>query len=281
MVGVLLTQLQESLSKVSETPALDGQVVLAWRLQRPRSWILAHPEAVLTPLQLESVQRAVEQLESGEPLPYCLGHWEFYGLDFEVSPGVLIPRPETELLVEQALRWLEAHPGQRWAADVGTGSGCIAVALAAHRLDLQALATDLSPFVLPIAHRNITRHHLDRRIFLVQADLLAPVYRKFDLICANLPYVPSETARTLRVARWEPQLALNGGPDGLNVIRRLLHQAPERLASDGLMLLEIEASQGKQAVSLAQQAFPGAQARLLQDLAGLDRLVVIENSEGA
>ncbi|MBN1668894.1 MAG: hypothetical protein JW862_17510, partial [Anaerolineales bacterium] len=125
-LGELIPQLAAGLA-VSETARLDIQVLLAQLLERPRSWLLAHPEARLDQTQQAALHQALQALQSGTPLPYLLGHWAFFGLDFLVSPAVLIPRPETELLVERALAWLEEHPACRQAADVGTGSGCIAI----------------------------------------------------------------------------------------------------------------------------------------------------------
>jgi release factor glutamine methyltransferase len=274
----LLPVLRRRLESASETPSLDAQIILAHILGVKRAWVLAHPEAVLSPQQEQSLNENLRRLESGEPLPYVLGHWEFYGLDFVVGPAVLIPRPETELLVEQALAWLRSHPAraERLAVDVGSGSGCIAISLAAHTPDLRVIAADVSSSALEIARQNAHRHGVAGQIDFCQADLLPQAAgQPFDLICANLPYIPSAALPGLAVARAEPRLALDGGPDGLALIRRLLAQAQACLAPGGLILLEIEASQGQAAVALAQAAFPSAQVALHQDLAGLERLVEI------
>ena len=227
----------------------------------------------------------MQRLEAGEPLPYVLGHWEFFGLDFEISPDVLIPRPETELLVEQAILWLQSRPVTNLsalrAADVGTGSGCIAVSLAQHIHDLRVLATDLSLPALRIARCNAINHQVADRIDFVQCDLLPPhpaplpTESHFDVICANLPYIPTETLENLPLFGREPTLALNGGGDGLDPIRNLLKIAPEWLAPDGLILLEIEAGQGMTAVSLAYDSFDHATINLRRDLAGKERMVAI------
>jgi len=147
----VLDQVRERLQGVSETAFLDAQVLLAHVLGRNRAWVMAHPEATLTLEQRNQLKIALERLIVGEPLPYVLGCWEFYGLEFAVTPAVLIPRPETELLVEQALVWLEQHPGRRLAADVGAGSGCIAVTLARKIPDLEVLASDISLEALRVA----------------------------------------------------------------------------------------------------------------------------------
>ncbi|MBN2547693.1 MAG: peptide chain release factor N(5)-glutamine methyltransferase [Anaerolineales bacterium] len=270
-----LILLRQRLAAVSDSPALDAQVLLAHILERSRPWVLAHPEVSLPPNQEQALHLALARLEKGQPLPYVIGHWEFYGLDLLVSPAALIPRPETELLVEQGLAWLSDHPGPRWALDVGTGSGCIAIALAANRPDLRTAACDLSLEALKLAQRSVQKHHLGARVLLLQADLIPPTNLIFDLICANLPYIPTHKLSGLRVAQAEPVSALDGGPDGLEVIRRLLARAPLALAPQGLLLLEIEASQGEAARELAQAYFPQAQVEVLPDLAGHDRLVKV------
>lgn len=272
----ILVQIRTRLEGQSETAGLDAQVLLAHLLGKPKAWVIAHPELALTSEQSSELEKALARLEQGEPLPYVLGHWEFYGLDFWITPATLIPRPETELLVERAIEWLCLRPQRRLAVDVGTGTGCIAVALGVNIPDLRVLACDVSSEALKVAQKNIYRHGLRDRIRCLQADLLPAAGRRFDLICANLPYVPSAVLKSLPVARWEPSLALDGGPDGLDLVRRLLRLAPPALAPGGLLLLEIEAAQGPQALDLARLAFPQASQTLLQDLAGRDRLVCIQ-----
>lgn len=280
-ISQTLQQLGRKLATVSETPSLDAQVLLAHVLRLPRASVLAHPEITLTAGQERTLEALVARLEGREPLPYVLGHWEFYGLDFELTPDVLIPRPETELLVERALSWLRAHPGRRLAADIGTGTGCIAIVLAASLPDLQIWATDISPNALKVAQSNAQKQGLSERVHLLQSDLLdfrsAPNRpQPFDMIAANLPYIPTSRLETLEVARREPRSALDGGADGLDLIRRLLQGAPNWLAPGGCCLLEIDASQGDAVCQLAQACFPTAEISVVPDLAGLDRLVVID-----
>ena len=275
-VASWLTVLREQLAIVSETAALDAQVVMASVIEQPRAWVVAHPDAVLEPPVTTRLAQAASRLAVGEPLPYLLGHWEFYGLEFEVSPAVLIPRPETELLVEKALDWLQRHPTTRRTADVGTGSGCIAVTLAASLPGLAIYACDRSDAALRIARRNAARHAVSNSVHFFQADLLTCVQTSLDLMCANLPYIPHAIAASLPVAVHEPGLALDGGPDGLEIIRRFLFDAPRLLSPGGMCLVEIEANQGAAAVSLAQSVFPGANIRLSQDLNRHDRLISIE-----
>ncbi len=171
---------------------------------------MAHPEALLTPKRAAALETLVVRLESGEPLPYVLGSWEFFGLEFEVTPDVLIPRPETELLVERAIVWLQAHPDRRHAADVGTGSGCIGIALAANVPDLQVMATDISSAAVEMARRNAVKNGVGRRMEFLCCDLFPPEV-EFDLIVANLPYIPTKTLHKLPIYGREPTMALDGG----------------------------------------------------------------------
>lgn len=220
---------------------------------------------------------AMVQLSAGVPLPYVIGEWEFFGLPFKVNPEVLIPRPETELLVETALKWLNAHPERRRAAEVGTGSGCIAISLAVTIPDLKITATDISRDAAATARKNASIHQVQSRVRILEINLLDGLDGPFDLICANLPYIPRETLRSLTIFEREPTLALDGGENGLEIIAALLEQATDKLAKGGLALLEIESGQGEQATSLAAGLFPKAEIKVLPDLAGHPRLLVIQN----
>lgn len=283
-----LSEITTRLAPISDTPALDASVLLAHILDKPRTWVLAHPELPLTDAQQKRLDDSLARLEGGEAFAYVLGHWEFFGMEFDVTPDVLIPRPETELLVEKAIAWLQDSPARRTVADVGTGSGAIAVSIAAHLADVHVLATDISYRALQVARKNAITCGVIDRIDFVQCDLLPhppPLSqwergegvreRAFDLICANLPYIPTQTLRSLPIFGREPTLALDGGSDGLQVIRRLLYIAPRWLAPDGMMLLEIEATRGIQALNLACDLLSGASIHLHQDLAGQDRLLEI------
>jgi len=266
----------------TDSPELDAQVLLARILDKPRTWLIAHPETPLTALEADSLQLALTKLTTGTPLPYVLGHWEFFGREFIVTPDVLIPRPETELLVERALAWLEESPARRTAIDVGTGSGCIAVSLAASLSDLHLLATDISSAALEVAKRNAANAQVESQINFLECDLLPPPSARnfqpstFNLICANLPYVPTETMYSLPIYGREPTLALDGGKDGLVLIRRLLSVATKWLAPQALILLETESSMGHQTVALAREYFPAAEINLYNDLAGHERIVEIQ-----
>lgn len=255
---------------------LDTEVLLAHILSKPRSWILAHPETLVTEIQYNQIIQATDRLLIGDPLPYVIGQWEFYGIDFHLTHDVLIPRPETELLVERAINWLRIHPNQRKVVDVGTGSGCIGIALAANIADLHILLTDISPKALIVARENAINLKLLDRSEFIQADLLEGITGTFDLICANLPYIPTRLLMTLPVAEREPLMALDGGPSGTVLIEKLLRQSRYILAPEGMMLFEIDSSQGSTVKDLAEVIFPRSKVRVLKDLSGLDRCVEVE-----
>lgn len=288
MVSSILSDITTQLDPLSDTPALHASVLVAHILNKPRTWVMAHPESTLTGKQQKHLDDLLARLSNGEPFPYVLGHWEFFGLDFDITPDVLIPRPETELLVEKAIAWLQETPVRRKVADVGTGSGIIAVSIATHVPEAQVLATDTSPQALEVARRNAHKFKVEEHIECIECDLLPPPQllsqgemaaegeaRVFDLICANLPYIPSETLRSLPIFGREPTLALDGGTDGLDLIRRLMNLGSEYLAPQGRMLLEVEATRGKEAHKVAGAIFPEAKIHLHQDLAGQDRLLEI------
>ena len=206
---------RQALAAVSDQPSLEAQTLLGGKLSKSRAWIFAHPETFLKEDELHQLNLWIDRRLNREPLPYILGRWEFYGLDFAISPDVLIPRPETEQLVDLGREWLKDHPGPRKMIDVGTGSGCIAAAMAYWSPDLLVIACDRSLAALQIATSNFKLHKLEKCVLPVAANLLTTFRGPFDLICANLPYIPSETLEDLEVARYEPKLALDGGKDGL------------------------------------------------------------------
>ena len=268
---------RETLGHLDPNDSLELQTLVGFVLEKPRSWVLAHPESLLNDSQLNTLERLLGRLVKGEPLAYLTEQKEFYGLGFWVNRDVLVPRPETELLVELGLNWLQAHPGRRKAVDVGTGSGCIAAALAYHVPDLQVTAVDFSRPALRVARKNIKSLGLSERVRLVQADLLSGVTGRFDLICANLPYIPTGLFQSLAVADHEPRLALDGGKDGLVLIQRLIKSVRPHLNAGGLLLLEIEAGQGERVPMIARKALPGAEVGLIHDLTGKGRVVRVED----
>jgi release factor glutamine methyltransferase len=277
-IQILLTHISHILSSHSDTPSLDAQVLIAHILEKPRSWVLAHPEFIPDEQQYTKIMQSLRCLELGEPLPYIIGHWEFFSLDFQLTHDVLIPRPETELLVECGVSWLANHPGKRRAIDIGTGSGCIGISLAMHIPDLHILLTDISLRALIVARENAEKYGLTDRLNFLQADLLHGIVRQFDLMCANLPYIPDEILSKIPVAQSEPNLALAGGHKGTELIFNLLDQAKNILAPSGIILLEIEASQGAEVKSRVNSLYPATQVEVIKDLSGKDRCVEIIRS---
>ncbi|MEW6504512.1 MAG: peptide chain release factor N(5)-glutamine methyltransferase [Chloroflexota bacterium] len=259
-----------------EDGGLAAQVLLAHVVGKTREFVLAHSEFRLDSDQLDRLERLLSRFEQGEPLAYLTGQREFFGLTFGVSPAVLIPRPETEILVEKALDWLKRHPQRRLAADVGTGSGCIAASLAYYLPDLKCVAVDRSWQALQIARWNFERLGVLRRVFPVMGNLLDACGGLYDLVCANLPYIPADELSRLPVSRFEPQLALNGGMDGLDWIAALLEDSSRWLTKGGLLLLEIGAAQAESVTRLAANCLPAAQIEVIHDLQGLPRVVLVE-----
>jgi len=254
---------------------LEAQVLLAEILARPRASVLSHPELELNNDQRRRFLRDLDRLRAGQPLAYITGWQEFYGRRFIVTPDTLIPRPETEQLVELALGHLHDYDRPR-LADVGTGTGCIAITLACELPASLAFATDRSRAALAVALRNAQLHGVARRVSFSGADLLTPLRGTFDLVCANLPYIPSARLARLEVARHEPAGALDGGADGMGITARLIQQLGAVLAPDGCALLEIDAGQGEALTGLARRVLPGCGVRVECDLAGLERILVIE-----
>lgn len=275
----LQTWMNQAISSLphSETPFLEVQVITAFVLGQSREWVIAHPSFLLSPAQIDQLNAILERLIQGEPLAYLTGQQSFYGLDFFVSPAVLIPRPETELLVEEAIQWLETNPHRRTAIDVGTGSGIIAITLTDTFPDLQMTGVDLSEDALRIADSNAILHHLSERITWQKSDLFATIEGKFDLILANLPYIPTQTLNTLDVIKFEPRLALDGGDDGLRLISVVLEQSTTHLRTGGAIFLEIESTIGDQVLQAAKRFFPLAKIELQNDYANLPRLVRIQS----
>jgi release factor glutamine methyltransferase len=263
-----------------ESPRLDAELLLSHVLGASRATILAWPERRLTPKELTTYRHLVTRRAEREPLAYILGQREFFGLEFAIDPRVLIPRPETELLVEYALPRARALTAPPHIADVGAGSGAIAVALAVHLPGATVYALDGSAGALEVASANARRHRVGDRVPCLQGNLLEPLRGSVDLITANLPYVTTAEWEDLppEIREYEPRPALDGGPDGLAIIRRLLATAAPYLHPGGAILLEIGASQGVAATALARGSFPQAAVTLHQDYAGLDRLVVVDTN---
>lgn len=265
----------QRLRTVSDDPNLDAQILLAHSLGRDRSWLLAHPEARIDEREIERFGVLVGRVADGEALPYVTGERWFYGRLFSVEPAVLIPRPETELLIECALEFLQEDPSRR-VVDVGTGSGCIAVTLCAEIKGLELLAIDRSHRAVNVARRNAKSHEVEQRIDFLIGDLLSAVVGPYDLICANLPYIPRQRLSSLKVVKREPLCALDGGERGLEIIRRLLSSIGGQLVAGGRMILEIDASQTSDLMEWIGQSCPGCRVSVQQDLAGFDRVMIVD-----
>lgn len=259
-----------------ESASLNAHILLSAALGVDRAWLLANATDMLPPAEEHEFFNLVARAEKGEPIPYILGQWGFYDRDFIVTPAVLIPRPETELLLETALAFTQPRD-HAVVVDVGTGSGALAVTLAALCPRAVVYAVDASHAALEVARRNAAAHQAD--VVFFEGDLLRPIHERqmqVDMIMANLPYIPSQLVSQLAVSRYEPHLALDGGADGLMLVRRLLEQAPALCRPGARLLLEIAYDQGAAAVQLARNAFPLAQVQLLKDYAGHDRVVEID-----
>ncbi len=300
-IGELLPAAVERLrASGSETARLDAELLLADALAVERTTVVAHPEAAVGPEAAARFADHVRRRALGEPVAYIRAIKEFHGVAFAVDARALIPRPETELLVDLALSEIADRLGRHArpagtpplaVADVGTGSGAVAVALAVTLRrrgmlgDVEIIASDVAEGAVQLARENAVSHAVGDRVAVSEVDLLPPPGRvvgllvvpaRFDVVCANLPYIPTAVVPTLPVAAsFEPREALDGGPDGLDVVRRLLEILPERLARGGTALLEIGADQGAALHDEAARLLPGWDARVEPDLAGRPRVAVL------
>lgn len=260
-----------------DAPRLTAEVVLAHALNLTRTQLLAKRDRPLTPDQLARVQRDLDRLVAGEPLAYVVGHVEFYDVDLLTDRRALIPRPETECLIERALKLVVDRPAPL-IADIGTGCGAIAVTLAKHLPRAKIIAVDLSSDAIDLARQNAQRVGVEARIEFRVGSLLQPIGETLDLLTANLPYIEDKDwpylARTIR--GHEPKMAFVGGADGLDLVRQLLHAAPRVVREGSAILLEIGAYHGEAVTEIAQQCFPGARIAIRPDYAGLDRVAEIE-----
>jgi len=265
-----------------DTPQLDAEILLAHTLKKERIWLYMYPEFQLDDRCAFEYSGLISRRQQREPVAYITGHKAFFALDFLVTPNVLIPRPETELLVENAIRLAQQKPAAT-IVDVGTGSGCISIALATHLKQANLFAVDISQAALNVAQRNAAYHQVAGKIKFLRGNLLDPIsgrVNRVDIIVSNPPYVSraevlAETTMP-EVRRYEPHLALNGGPAGLDIIEQLLEQAASKLSGSGSLLVEIGFEQGETVSKLAQKYFPKAQVQIKQDLAGLDRLLIVK-----
>jgi release factor glutamine methyltransferase len=253
---------------------LEAEVLLRHALEIDRVHLYARLREPVDEERHAAFERLVERRLAHEPAAYIVGQREFYRVDLEVTPDALIPRPETELLVDEALR---ATPeGPCTIADVGTGCGAIAVALATRLPGATIYAIDDSEQALALASRNVERLGLASRLRLLHGDLLDPLPEAVDLVVANLPYVKTSDWEELppEIRDHEPRRALDGGPDGTTALERLLWSAPPHLRAGGMVLAEIGWDEGERLLAVARECFPGARVEVNKDLAGLDRVLL-------
>jgi release factor glutamine methyltransferase len=262
-----------------EDSNLEAEILLRHALQIDRVRLYQEFDREISPEENKEFWSLIERRLNSEPTAYITGHRQFYGLDFYVDSSVLIPRPESELLVEKALYLIQNHEFLT-IADIGTGCGAIAISLALSLPKVKIYATDLSTVALEVALINCQKHGVADRICLLHGDLLDTLPEPVDLIIANLPYVSESELPRVNTYNFEPSLALNGGTDGLEQIRRLCTQLDEKLRPKGCLLLEIGQGQSKVVTSLLHHQFPTSEIEVMPDLSGIERVVSLTLQKG-
>jgi release factor glutamine methyltransferase len=270
-IAALLERGSALLGRASESPRADALLLLAHVVRRNRAWLVAHGERSASPSQCEAFLRLCDRRSGGTPVAYLLGTAGFYGRDFVVDERVLVPRPETEHLVEEALRFVGRFTR---ALDVGTGCGAIACTIAAES-KATVDATDVSPGAIEVAKTNAGRLNVRDRCTFYVGDLVEPVRQnRYDVILANLPYIPTkDLPAPPEAASFEPHIALNGGPDGLSLYRRLVPALAQIIDEEGLILLEAAAPNINELKELCCQALPTFAISVVNDYASLPRYV--------
>jgi release factor glutamine methyltransferase len=278
----ILDLLNQSAIRLSDAgvadPRREASSLLAFALDKPSAFLIAHPEYELTTDETERFESYVARRANREPFQYITEQQEFYGLDFEVTPDVLIPRPETEILVEEAIRELnklKKLSGPTFC-EIGVGSGCISVSILHNVPNATAIATDISKNAISIAQRNSENHGVADRLTFIAGDLFAGIDHKFDLIVSNPPYIPDADLSDMQkeVRNFEPHNALFAGPDGLDIIRRIVSEAPEHLNPGGLLLIEIGFGQSKVLGDLVDPSI-WSKPEFLPDLQSIDRVLKV------
>jgi release factor glutamine methyltransferase len=279
-IGSLVAEAAQVLSRAGVPEARrEAMSLIEHIIERDRTFLLTHPEATLALSDVRRLRELVERRAAGKPLQYITGHQEFYGLDFEVTPDVLIPRPETELLVETVLELLDEREAAPLVCDVGTGSGCIAIALLHEMERTRGVGTDISMNALRVAARNAARHQLHERLTLIASDCLSALssrLARFSMIVSNPPYVAEYALEGLQreVREHEPRVALTPGSDGLRIIRRLIKDAPQFLKVGGHLLMEIGFDQ-HEAVRRLIDSQVWQLLDIHKDLQGIPRIVAL------
>ena len=283
--------LREALQSATQTlckariadASIEAELLLSHILGVSKTQLYTEPERGLTAMEVEHLSDLIRRRVDHEPAAYILGHCEFYGIDFYIDCHTFIPRPETELLVEKAVEIAEGISETKrriTIADIGTGCGAIAVSLALALPKAKIYATDVSTSALQVAEMNCQRHSVNGRVQLWQGNLLEPLPQPVDMIVANLPYIKDSEFEDLsaEIRDYEPRIALAGGRDGLDKIRRMLEQMPGKLNYGACFLLEIGWGQSGMATSLIESYFPQAGIELISDLGGIERVVKVRLS---
>ena len=263
-----------------DAPRLSAEMLMAHVLKLSRIELYTNFNTPVKKPQLDTLHTLVKRAAASEPLAYMIGRTEFYSLEIKVTPDCLIPRPETELLVERAIEFLRKRQAPQYACDLCTGSGCIAVAIAKGVADVNIIATDICDAAMAVAAENVAKHQLDRSIHLLCGDLFAPIIEgldetRFDLIASNPPYVSTSEYETLEknVKDYEPLKALCAGPHGLDTIKRIIEQAPQHLNPAAALMLEIGYTQADAVVKLLEQTGEFGDINVEKDYAKNDRLI--------
>jgi release factor glutamine methyltransferase len=279
LLGQSLRSTEHKLARAGIGDArIEADLIWMTALEVNRAELYARTNQEPTTDQAERAEALMTRRLNHEPAAYLMGHREFYGVDLVVGPGALIPRPDTETLVEEALLVAASKLHDLTIADVGCGTGAIAIALATNLPYAIVIAIDISSRALELARDNVDRQGLADRVTLLEGDLLEPLSGPVDLVTANLPYVMSSELPTLdpEVRMFEPPVALDGGDDGLDHVRRLVSSVVAYLKPTGVVLLEMDPRQIASASNFVTQAMPGAVVRVVNDLAGRERVLVVE-----
>lgn len=275
----LLTSTKKLKSKKITSASLDAEVLLSYVLKKLKEYLYTYPEKNISTKQLNNLTTLIERRAKNEPVAYLINKKEFFGLDFYVDKRVLIPRPETETLVEETIKacnnkQLAISYKPLAICDIGTGSGCIAITLAKYLPTAKIIATDISKDALIVAQKNAKKHKVFSKIKFLSGDLLKPIKnKKNDIIIANLPYVQSQ-----KILKYEPKIALAGGKDGLEIYRKFFEQLKDFNLKNLTVLIEIDPSQKRKLERLILKLLPQSKIKTKKDLAGLTRLMIIKSS---
>lgn len=254
-------------------PRREASSLLTFILQKDKTFLVAHPEYELAALEAAGFKKGLDRRRNREPFQHITGRQEFYGLEFEVNPDVLIPRPETEILVEAAIEFLSSRTQARFC-ELGVGSGCISISILSRVQHAEAAGNDISDKAIAIAAKNASKHGVADRLTLRNTDLFENLSGTFDLIVSNPPYIPAGQIESLQteVRLFEPRVALSGGENGLEIIDRIIGAAPRFLTADGLVLIEIGFDQAESVKGLFDPNI-WTSVEFLQDLQGIPRIV--------